>query len=338
MNALNVGRIKLSVATTGASKKIINYAVNYANERKQFKTPIASFGAIQFKLAEMAIKTYVADAGNYRAGQNIEDHIARLEAEGLSPQEAKLKGVEEYSIECAILKVFGSEVVQYVSDEAVQVYGGMGFSAESEVEACYRDARISRIYEGTNEINRLLLVKMILKKGTTGEINLFGPAKAVAKELMSIPSFDAPSTELFAKEKKVLKNLKKSILMIAGTAAQKLGDKLALEQEVMMNISDMIIQTYMLESTFLKTEKLIAKDGRAAHEDKVSICISFMHAAVEEVRKNGKEALYAILEGDEQKMLLMGLKRFTKVQPTNLKEHRRAIAKNLIDANTYCFD
>ena len=338
MNALNVGRIKLSVATTGASKKVINYAVNYANERKQFKTPIASFGAIQYKLAEMAIKTYVADAGNYRAGQNIEDHITRLEAEGLDPQEAKLKGVEEYSIECAILKVFGSEVVQYVSDEAVQVYGGMGFSAESEVEACYRDARISRIYEGTNEINRLLLVKMILKKGMTGEINLFGPAKAVAKELMSIPSFDAPSTELFAEEKKVLKNLKKSILMIAGTAAQKLGDKLALEQEVMMNISDMIIQTYMLESTLLKTEKLIAKYGREAHEDKVSITISFMHSAVEEVRKNGKEALYAILEGDEQKMLLMGLKRFTKVQPTNLKEHRRAIAKKLIEANTYCFD
>ena len=172
----------------------------------------------------------------------------------------------------------------------------------------------------------------------TAEIDLFGPAKAVAKELMSIPSFDAPSTELFAEEKKVLKNLKKSILMVAGTAAQKLGDKLALEQEVMMNISDMIIQTYMLESTLLKTEKLITKDGRAAHEDKISIGISFMHTAVEEVRKNGKEALYAILEGDEQKMLLMGLKRFTKVQPTNLKEHRRAIAKKLIEANTYCFD
>lgn len=338
MNALNVGRIKLGVAVTGASKKVINYAVNYANERKQFKTPIAAFGAIQYKLAEMATKTYVADAANYRAGQNVEDHIARLEAEGLSPQDAKLKGVEEYAIECAIIKVFGSEVIQYVSDEAVQVYGGMGFSAESEVEACYRDARISRIYEGTNEINRLLLVKMIMKKAMTGELNLLGPAKAVAKELMSIPSFDTPSGELFAEEKKVLKNLKKSILMVAGTAAQKLGDKLALEQEVMMNIANMIIEVYMLESALLKTEKHIASEGREKHEDKVSMTVNFLHHAVEEVRKNGKEALFAIAEGDEQKMLLMGLKRFTKAQPTNLKEHRRLIAKKLIEANQYCFD
>ena len=198
MNALNVGRIKLGIAVTGAAKKAINYAVGYANERTQFKVPIASFGAIQYKLAEMATKTYVADAGNYRAGQNIEDHIARLENEGLSPQEAKLKGVEEYAIECAILKVFGSEVIQYATDEAVQIYGGMGFSAESIVEAFYRDARISRIYEGTNEINRLLLVKMILKKAMTGEIDMMTPAKLVVKELMSIPSFNAPSDAFFA--------------------------------------------------------------------------------------------------------------------------------------------
>ena len=338
MNALNVGRIKLGIAVTGASKKVINYAVNYANERKQFKTTIASFGAIKYKLAEMAVKTYVADAGNYRAGQNIEDHIARLEAKGLSPQDAKLKGVEEYSIECAILKVFSSEVVAYVSDEAVQVYGGMGFSAESEVEACYRDARISRIYEGTNEINRLLMVKMILKKGITKEIDLFGSAKTVTKELMRIPCFNTSSTELFIEEKKILKNLKKSILMVVGTAAQKLGDKLELEQEVILNISDMIIQTYMLESTLLKTEKLIIKYGRELHEEKISICITFLHNAAELIWKNGKEALFAIAEGDEQKMLLMGLKRFTKVQPTNLKEHRRLIAKKLIEENKYCFD
>ena len=338
MNALNVGRIKLGVAVTGAAKKAVNYAVNYANERKQFKVPISSFGAIQFKLAEMATKTYVADAGNYRSGQNIEDEITRLENDGLTPQEAKLKGVEEYSVECAIIKIFGSELIQYATDEAVQIYGGMGFSAESVVEAFYRDARISRIYEGTNEINRLLLVKMIMKKAMTGEIDLLGPAKAVAKELMSIPSFDAPSDALFAEEKKILKNLKKIILMVAGTAAQKLGDKLALEQEVMMNIANMIIEVYMLESALLKTEKLITKDGRAIHEEKVSMYINYLHHAVEEVRKNGKEALFAILEGDEQKMLLMGLKRFTKVQPTNLKEHRRLIAKKLIEENKYCFD
>lgn len=338
MNALNVGRIKLGVAVTGAAKKAVDYAVKYANERKQFKVPISSFGAIQYKLAEMATKTYVADAGNYRAGQNIEDQITRLEQNGHNPQEAKLKGVEEYAIECAILKVFGSEVIQYATDEAVQIYGGMGFSAESAVEAFYRDARISRIYEGTNEINRLLLVKMILKKAMTGEIGLMKSAKSVAKELMSIPSFDPPSETFFTEEKKVLQNLKKSILMIAGTAAQKLGDKIALEQEVMMNIANMIIEVYMLESALLKTEKLVHKDGKEVHDEKISICINYLHHAVEEVRKNGKEALFALLEGDEQKMLLMGLKRFTKVQATNLKEHRRKIAKKMIKENEYCFD
>ena len=335
MNSLNVGRIKLGVAVTGAAKKIINYAVSYANERKQFNTLISSFGAIQFKLAEMATKTYVADAGNYRSGQNIEDNIARLEAKGLSTQDAKLQGVEEYSIECAILKVFCSEVVQYVSDEAVQIYGGMGFSAESEVEACYRDARISRIYEGTNEINRLLIVKMILKKGIMGEIDLMNPAKAVIKEIMTIPSFDSPKNELFEEEKKVLANLKKAILMVAGTASEKLGNKLKDEQEIMMNISEMIIDTYMLESTLLKTEKILSKDGREKHEEKISICINFLHHVIEKVSKNGKEAIYAILQGDEQKILLMGLKRFTKVSAANLKEHRRLIAKKLIEENKY---
>ena len=335
MNSLNVGRIKLGVAVTGAAKKIINYAVSYANERKQFNTLISSFGAIQFKLAEMATKTYVADAGNYRSGQNIEDNIARLESKGLSTQDAKLQGVEEYSIECAILKVFCSEVVQYVSDEAVQIYGGMGFSAESEVEACYRDARISRIYEGTNEINRLLIVKMILKKGIMGEIDLMNPAKAVIKEIMTIPSFDSPKNELFEEEKKVIANLKKAILMVAGTASEKLGNKLKDEQEIMMNISEMIIDTYMLESALLKTEKILSKDGREKHEEKISICINFLHHVIEKVSKNGKEAIYAILQGDEQKILLMGLKRFTKVSAANLKEHRRLIAKKLIEENKY---
>ena len=338
MNALNVGRIKLSVAVTGAGKKVMDYAINYANERKQFKTPIASFGAIQHKLSEMATKIYVADAGNYRAGQNIEDHIKRLEEEGLSTQDAKLKGVEDYAIECAILKVFGSEMIQYVSDEAVQIYGGMGFSAESEVEASYRDARISRIYEGTNEINRLLIVKMMLKKALTGEIDLLGPAKAVAKELMSIPSFKSSSKQFFDEEKKVLMNLKKATLMIAGAATKKLGEKLAEEQEIMMNVANMIIEIYMLESALLKTEKLVEKDGEVAHKEKVAMTTLYSHHAVEEIHKNGKEALYAISEGDEQRMMLMGLKRFTKTQPTNLKELRRLVAKKLIEEKQYCFD
>ena len=337
MNALNVGRIKLGVAVTGASKRIINYAINYSNERKQFKTSISSFGAIQHKIAEMATKIYVADAANYRSGQNIENHIKRLEESGIDSQKAKLLGVQEYSIECAILKVFCSEVVQYVSDEAVQIYGGMGFSAESEVEAAYRDARISRIYEGTNEINRLLIVKMILKKGTTGEIDLMSSVKRVAKELLTLPTFENTSKGLFTEEKKVLNNLKKAVLLVAGSVSEKLGNKIATEQEVMMNIADMIIETYVLESALLKTEKLVMKDGEKNTTEQIAMCINFQHQSVEKISKNGKEALYAISEGDEQKILLLGLKRFTKINASNLKENRRLIAKKLIETNKYCF-
>ena len=337
MNALNVGRIKLGVAVTGASKRIINYAINYSNERKQFKTSISSFGAIQHKIAEMATKIYVADSANYRSGQNIENHIKRLEENGIDSQKAKLLGVQEYSIECAILKVFCSEVVQYVSDEAVQIYGGMGFSAESEVEAAYRDARISRIYEGTNEINRLLIVKMILKKGTTGEIDLMSSMKRVAKELLTLPTFENTSKGLFTEEKKVLNNLKKAVLLVAGSVSEKLGNKIATEQEVMMNIADMIIETYVLESALLKTEKLVMKNGEKNTAEQIAMCINFQHQSAEKINKNGKEALYAISEGDEQKILLLGLKRFTKINASNLKENRRLIAKKLIETNKYCF-
>ena len=337
MNALNVGRIKLGVAVTGASKKTINYAVKYANERKQFKTAISSFGAIQHKIAEMATKIYVADAGNYRSGQNIEDHIKRLEEKGLSLQDAKLQGVQEYAIECAILKVFCSELVQFVSDESLQVYGGMGFSAESEVEACYRDARISRIYEGTNEINRLLIVKMILKKGMTGEIDLMGPAKAVAKEILSIPTYNNPSDDIFSEEKMVLKNFKKAILLIVGSATEKLGNRISEEQEIMMNISEMIIDTYMLESALLKTEKLVNKEGEKRHKEKIAICINYLHHTADKINKNAKEAIYAMTNGDEQTILLLALKRFTKVKAVNLKEQRRIIAKKVIEENKYCY-
>lgn len=337
MNALNVGRIKLGVAVTGASKRIINYAINYSNERKQFKTSISSFGAIQHKIAEMATKIYVADAANYRSGQNIENQIKRLEESGIASQKAKLLGVQEYSIECAILKVFCSEVVQYVSDEAVQIYGGMGFSAESEVEAAYRDARISRIYEGTNEINRLLIVKMILKKGTNGELDLMSSVKRVSKELLTLPSFENTSKGLFTEEKKVLNNLKKAVLLVAGSVSEKLGNKIATEQEVMMNIADMIIEIYVLESALLKTEKLVMRNGEKNTAEQIAMCINFQHQSAEKINKNGKEALYAISEGDEQKILLLGLKRFTKINASNLKENRRLIAKKLIETNKYCF-
>merc|ERR1712137_940486 len=222
MNALNVGRIKLAAACLDSQRRITTTAVQYANERKQFKTPIANFGAIKIKLAEMATNAYVGESATYRASKNIEDRIAlRVEA-GNSHQEAELKGVEEYAIECSILKVAVSEDVQNCADEGIQIFGGMGFSEETPMEAAWRDARIARIYEGTNEINRMLSVGMLVKKAMKGHVDLLGPAMKVQEELMGIPSFDTPDySELFSEEKEMIAKLKKVFLMVAGAAVQK---------------------------------------------------------------------------------------------------------------------
>ncbi len=338
VNALNVGRIKLAAATNGAAMKVISLAVNYANERKQFGQSISTFGAIQHKLAEMATRTWVTDAALYRAGRDIEDNIARLLESGKTDQEAKLKGIEEYSIECAILKVLGSEVSDYVIDEGLQIYGGMGFSADAPMEAAYRDARISRIYEGTNEINRMLIVNMLLKKAMSGKLNLTGPAMAVAQELMSIPDFSGPDESiLFDEEKRILKNFKKAALLVSGAAVQKLMMTLSNEQEILMHTADMVIQIYAFESALLKAEKLILKNGQEASSATTDMMRIYMHHASEIINHNGKEALMAFTDGDEQRMMLMGLKRFTKVPAFNLKEARRRVAANVIEANQYCF-
>ncbi len=338
VNALNIGRIKLAAATNGAGMKVISLAVNYANERKQFGQSISSFGAIKHKLAEMATRTWVTDAALYRAGRDIEDNTARLLEAGKSDQEAKLKGIEEYSIECAILKVLGSEVSDYVIDEGLQIYGGMGFSADAPMEAAYRDARISRIYEGTNEINRMLIVNMLLKKAMSGKLNLTGPAMAVAQELMSIPDFSGPDESiLFDEEKRILKNFKKAALMVSGAAVQKLMMTLANEQEILMHAADMVIQIYAFESALLKAEKMVQKHGAEAASATTDMMRIYMHHAAAIINNSGKEALMAFTEGDEQRMMLMGLKRFTKVPAFNLKDARRRIADKLIEANHYCF-
>ena len=266
VNILNIGRIKLAAATMGGAKKVCELAVKYANERKQFGTSISNFGAIKHKLAEMAVKLYATESASYRAGQNIDDAIERLKEKGLNDAEAKLKALEDFAIECAIMKVHASEVLDYVTDEGVQVYGGMGFSADAPMDRAYRDSRINRIFEGTNEINRLLTVDMLLKRAMKGELDIMGPAMAIGKEIMSIPDFSADdSDELFAAEKKVIKNLKKSVLMVAGAAVQKFMMKLQDEQEILMNIADMGIEVYVAESTLLRTEKLIGikEIGRA---------------------------------------------------------------------------
>ncbi|MGF1532956.1 MAG: acyl-CoA dehydrogenase family protein [Bernardetiaceae bacterium] len=336
VNILNIGRIKLAAAALGGAKIVVEHSLKYSGERKQFGQSINSFGAIKHKLAEMVTRLYASEAASYRAGQDIENKIDGMIAEGIDEAEAKLKGVEQYAIECAALKVHGSEVLDYIVDEGVQIYGGMGFSAEAPMERAYRDARISRIYEGTNEINRLLLVGMILRRAMKGELDLMGPAMAVAKELTSVPKFTTPDrSKRFAEEKEVLQNMKKAILMVAGKAVEVFKDKLDQEQEIMSNIADMIIETYAAESALLRTEKMIASRGEEATQIPVLMTKLYLHNAVEILNQSGREAITSFTKGDEQRVMLMGIKRFTKITPINKKETRRAIADAFIEKGKY---
>lgn len=336
VNILNIGRIKLGAGVIGGCKAIINDSTNYSNERKQFEVPISSFGAIKHKLAEMSIKTYAIESASYRAGQNVDDKIEELIAKGLPDGEAKLKSFEQFAIECAIIKVHGSEVIDYIVDQGVQIYGGMGFSEDAPMARAYRDARITRIYEGTNEINRMLLVGMILKRAMTGDLNIMEPAMAVSKELVSVPSFDTPDySVLFAEEKDVLKKLKKSVLMVAGKAAQTFGPKLNDEQEILMNVADMIIEIYVAESCVLRAEKLISMRGEAACKFQVNAAKVYLSETVDKVNVAGKEAIASFVTGDEMKVMMMGMKRFTKLNPINTKQLRREIAEAMIENNGY---
>jgi alkylation response protein AidB-like acyl-CoA dehydrogenase len=339
LNSLNVGRIKLSVACLEAGRRTITESVKYANERIQFKTPISQFGAIKYKLAEMATKIYCSESANYRAARDIQNKIDELSAKGLSHQEAELKGVEEFAIECALLKVFGSEAIQFVADEGIQIFGGMGFSEDTPMEAAWRDARIARIYEGTNEINRLLSVSMLLKKAMKGEIDLMTPAMEVGNSLMGIPSFDTPDySVLFSEEKEIIGKLKKAFLMIAGKAVQTYGMELAKQQQLVMSAAELMIEIYVAESAILKTEKLVNKTTKDACEVQIAMAKLNLFNAVEMSNKKGKEAIFSFTEGDEQRMMLMGLKRFTKyVNNPNVIELRKAIANKIIDENKYCF-
>lgn len=337
VNILNIGRIKLSAAAIGASKATISTAVNYANERQQFGRSISKYGAIRYKIAEMAAKVYAVDAANYRAGQNIDDTYDALVADGMEPGKAKLKSVEQFAVECAILKVWGSEALDYVVDEGVQIYGGMGYSADAPMDRAYRDARINRIFEGTNEINRLLTVDMMLKRAMKGELDLMTPATAVANELMSIPDFGEEDDSLFAAEKKILQNLKKATLMVAGAAVQKLMMSLSKEQEILMNIADMASYVYVAESAMLRTEKLVSLKGEEAAKGQLDLMRIYFVEAVDGVAKAGKEALWAFGEGDELRMMLVGLRRFTKMEPFNVKQARQNVAAQIIDANKYIF-
>ena len=339
LNSLNVGRIKLAAGCTDAQRRDITESVKYANERVQFKTPIAQFGAIQKKLADMSTKAFVSDAGSYRAAMDIENKINELEAGGMSLVKAKLKAFEEFAIEAAILKVYVSESVQEVTDEGVQIFGGMGFSEDTPMEAAWRDARITRIYEGTNEINRLLTVSMLLKKAMKGKIDLIGPATAVGKSLMAIPSFSTPDySELFSEEKEMIEKLKKAFLMVAGSAVQKYGMDLQNHQQLILAAAELMIEIYMAESAILKAEKLALKNGEDKISGQIAIAQLNLFNAVESISKNAKEAILYFADGDEQRMMLMGLKRFTKyVNYPNIIALRKEIAVKVIEANAYCF-
>jgi phage gp36-like protein len=337
VNILNMGRVKLAAAALGASKATATKTIQYANERSQFGRPISKYGAIKYKLAEQAIRIYACESALYRATQNIEDAIHDYEAGGMSHEKAILKGVEQFAPEAAMLKVNGSEVLDYVVDEGVQVYGGMGYSADAPMERAYRDSRINRIFEGTNEINRMLTVDMILKRAMKGELNLMEPAMKVMQELMSIPDFNEEEETLFSKEKKYISNFKKAVLMTAGGAAQKLMMDLGKEQEILMNISDMAIDTYLAESLQLRVEKLVSIKGEEACKPQLDMMRVFITDAADRMNKNGKEAINGFAQGDEQRMMLLGLKRFTKTEPFNTKDARRNVAAVLVDANKYCF-
>lgn len=337
MNALNYGRIKLAVACLDAGRRVISTAVKYANERKQFGKSLTEFGAIKQKIAEMTTAIWVSESATYRAGQDIENSINRMVAQGEDERTAKLKGAEEYAIECALLKVFVSEKASMVADEGVQIFGGMGYSADAPMEAAYRDIRISRIYEGTNEINRMHAVGMLLKKALKNELDVMSPAQAVAKELLDVPSFDTPDfSDFLGEEIALIGKMKKSILMVAGKAVETFGAEIENEQELLMHVANMMMQTYAAESALLRAQKLAAKNGEDAVELEVAMAQLFLQDAIQDLDREAKEAIYSFAQGDEQRMLLMGLKRFTKLQnPANPKELRQNIAGRVIEANQY---
>lgn len=336
-NILNIGRAKLAGAALGGCKRATTASVNYANTREQFKMPIAKFGAIRHKLAEQAIRTFVMESALYRVSFQIDEMEKQLLEEGKEFNKALLGAAEEYAVECAIMKVFGSEVLDFVVDEGVQIFGGYGYSSDFPMDRAYRDARINRIFEGTNEINRLLMLDMLLKRAMKGELDLMTPAQQVQKELMSIPDFGAPDETPFAQERKLVSNMKKAALMVAGSAVQKFMMKLTTEQEIIMNISDMLIEVFASESVMLRVEKLASMKGPENTQVHTDIMKTFINDSADRVFMSGKNAINSMSEGDEARMLLMGLKRFTKSSPFNTKDARRRIAKEMLTQGRYCF-
>jgi len=339
-NVLNVGRFKLGVMCIGGSKKVIEMAVNYANERIQFGQPIGNFGAIQYKLAEMAIRTFAAESAAYRTSQLMQDRKTAEDAAGSNFAKAMLEAAEEYAIECSILKVVGSEVTDFCVDENVQIHGGIGFSEEYPAARAYRDSRINRIYEGTNEINRMLMVDQLFKRALKGELDIATPAWAVQKELAAMPSMER-AEGAYAEEYKAVRDFKKIILMTAGGAAKmQMDGKLNLkdEQEILMNCADMMMDLFTAESMLLRVDKLrevySKPQPQALYDAMLQV---YFHDVTARMAKNATDALASFTEGDLLKTFLMGVKRFTKYPTVNVKENRRTVAGALRAANGWCF-
>ncbi len=336
VNILNIGRIKLAASNLGGAKEALENSIKYANERKQFGQAIANFGAIQHKLAEMAVRIYATESASYRAGQNIDDCIEAFSAQGMEEAQARLKSFEQFAIECAMMKVHGSEMLDYVVDETVQVFGGMGFSADAPADRSYRDARINRIFEGTNEINRMLSVGTIIKRGMKGELDLMQAAQAVQQELKGGTNPDENIGEgFFAYEKNLVKKLKKAALLTIGAALQSFGQDFANQQEVNIDLADMLIEVYAAESAVLRTEKLVSQKGEAANQHPIDLTRIYLHEAADKIYTKGKNAINAFAEGDAYQGLMKGLTQYTRTQPFNAKEARRRLASLLIQEGKY---
>ncbi len=336
LSILQMGRIKLGGIVIGAAKRAINQSVSYANERKQFGSLISNFGAIKYKLAEQVIRTFTNESAVYRASMNIEEAAELNLQNGMEKGKAEIDAIAKFSVECALLKVYGSEALDYVVDEAVQIYGGMGFSAEAPIDRAYRDSRINRIFEGTNEINRLLTSDSAIKKAQKGEFDLFGKAKEIFDNLDSLQVREEFG-DYFEEKRTYVENYKKAVLLTIYIFTERYRKSLMNEQEIMMNIADMMIQVYTAESTMLRVEKLQTINDEKNQEIYKDILDVFIYDASSRILKAGKDALSSIEEGPALKPYCKALNKLTTVAPVNIKEARRRISDRLIYDNRYTF-
>ncbi|MDQ0159540.1 acyl-CoA dehydrogenase family protein [Alkalibacillus salilacus] len=333
-NILNVGRYKLAIGGVGSAKRALELAASYANERKQFQTPISSFPLIQEKLASVAAKTYANESAVYRTVGLFESRLGQLSKEELNDGSEVAKGIAEYAIECSMNKYTATELLDFAADEAVQIHGGYGFMQEYEVERIYRDSRINRIFEGTNEINRMIVPGTFMKKAMKGELPLLEKATNLQNELMSMMP-ETPGDEALAQEKYLVGNAKKIGLLAAGIAAQKYQDKLENEQELLSNIADIAADIYNMESAVLRTEKAIEKDGEAQAHQKLLYTQVFVEETMNDIEAHAKETLIAVEEGDNLRMMLSALRKLTRRDHVNVIAIKREIASQLVEEEKY---